>query len=156
MRILPLTGDHDREGFDCGREALNDWLRRIALQHQKKGISKTFVATLDEAPAEICGFYALTLTEVDTRALPSGRRARLPRVIPGIRLGRLAVATRFQRRKLGQLMLMNAVERVRLVREHAGVVGLFVDALDEEAAGFYAHFGFEPFQDDPFKLFLPV
>ena len=156
MRILPLTGDHDREGFDCGQESLNDWLRRIALQHQRKGVSKTFVAVLEGAPEEICGYFALTLTEVDTEGLPAERRARLQRIIPGVRLGRLAVASKYQGRRLGELMLMNAVERARLVGEHAGVVGLFVDALDEEAAGFYRHFGFDSFEDDPLKLFFPV
>ncbi|MBM4228815.1 MAG: N-acetyltransferase, partial [Gammaproteobacteria bacterium] len=36
MRILPLTGAHDRLAFDCGRDELNDWLKRIARQHQDK------------------------------------------------------------------------------------------------------------------------
>ncbi len=153
MRILPLTGNHDRQGFDCGQQELNNWLRKTALQHQKKGISKTFVATMEETPTDICGYYALTLTEVDTRELPKDRQTKLPRIIPGIRLGRLAVARKHQGKHLGQTLLMNAIERVQLIREHAGVVGLFVDAIDEQAAGFYIHFGFEPFGDEPHKLF---
>jgi GNAT superfamily N-acetyltransferase len=156
MRILALTGDHDRQGFDCGRTELNDWLRRVARQHQAKGLSKTFVATLDEQPTRIYGFYALTLTEIDTRALPEGSRKKLPRLIPGVRLGRLAVDVRYQGKRLGELLLMDAVRRVRAIREHAGVAGLFVDAIDEPAARFYAHFGFEAFADEPLKLFLPV
>ena len=156
MRILALTGDHDRESFDCGRTELNDWLRKIARQHQAKGLSKTFVAILDDQPQQICGFYALTLTEVDTRALPEGRRKNLPRLIPGIRLGRLAVDVRYQGKRLGELLLMDAVRRVRLIQEHAGVAGLFVDAIDGQAARFYGHFGFEAFADEPLKLFFPV
>ena len=61
MQILPLTGNHDRQGFDCGRPELNDWL-----------------------------------------------------------------------------------------------LHLLVDAIDDKAAAFYAHFGFEAFVDDPLNLFLPV
>ena len=156
MQILALTGDHDREGFDCGRMELNDWLRKIARQHQVKGLSKTFVAILDEQPTQICGYYALTLTEVDTRALPESNSKKLPRMIPGVRLGRLAVDVRYQGKLLGELLLMDAVRRVRLIQEHAGVVGLFVDAIDGQAAQFYAHFGFEAFADEPLKLFLPV
>ncbi len=156
MQILALTGDHDREGFDCGRKELNDWLRKIARQHQAKGLSKTFVATLDDQPKQICGFYALTLTEVDTSVLPEGCRKNLPRLIPGVRLGRLAVDIRYQGKRLGELLLMDAVRRVQLIQEHAGVIGLFVDALDENAARFYAHFGFEAFADEPLKLFFPV
>lgn len=156
MRILPLTGSNDRKDFDCGRPELNDWLRNMARQHQEKCLSKTFVAALDDAPSRICGYYALTLTEVDTRPLPEARRKKLPRMIPGIRLGRLAVDTRFQGKRLGELLLVDALERVRLIHQHAGVVGLFVDAIDDKAAALYAHFGFEAFVDDPLKLFLPV
>jgi len=156
MRILALTGDHERESFDCGRKELNDWLRKIARQHQAKGLSKTFVATLDGQPTRICGYYALTLTEVDTMALPEENRKKLPRMIPGVRLGRLAVDVRYQGKRLGELLLMDAVQRVRAIQEHAGVVGLFVDAIDGQAAQFYAHFDFEAFVDEPLKLFFPL
>jgi hypothetical protein len=81
MLIQPLTGSHDRQDFDCGRSELNGWLRNMARQHQEKGLSKTFVAILDETPSRICGYYALTLTEVDTRPLPEARRKKLPRMI---------------------------------------------------------------------------
>ncbi len=156
MLIVPLTGSHDRPGFDCGRAELNDWLRNVARQHQDKGLSKTFVAVLESRPAQICAYYALTLTEVDTHALIERRRKKLPRMIPGVRLGRLAVDRRCQGKRLGELLLMDAIDRVRLIHGHAGVVGLFVDALDEQAARFYARYGFEAFEDEPLKLFLPV
>ena len=77
-------------------------------------------------------------------------------MIPGVRLGRLAVDQRYQRKRLGQLMLMNAIERTRQIHEHAAVVGLFVDAIDEQAAKFYSRYGFEAFADDALKMFLPV
>jgi len=57
-------------------------------------------------------------------------------MIPGVQLGRLAVDQRYQRKRLGDLLLMDSIERVRRITEHAGVVGLFVD--------------------EPLKLFLPV
>ena len=156
MQILPLTGSHDRQRFDSGRPELNDWLRHTARQQQHKGLSKTFVAALEDAPTRICGYYALALTEIDIQPLPETRRKKLPRLIPGIRLGRLAVDTRYQDKCLGELLLVDALERARFIHQHAGVVGLFVDATDDKAAAFYAHFGFEAFVDDPLKLFLPV
>ena len=156
MLILPLAGSHDRQAFDCGRAELNDWLRTVARQHQDKGLSRTFVAILEDQPSDICAYYALTLTEVDTVSLSPARRKKLPRMVPGVRLGRLAVAQRHQGKRLGELMLMDSVERVRHITEHAGVVGLFVDAIDERAAQFYARYGFEAFADEPLKLFLPV
>jgi GNAT superfamily N-acetyltransferase len=156
LRITPLTGSHDRPGFDCGKPELNDWLQRVARQHQEKGLSRTFVATRNEQAAQICAYYALTLTEVDTSALSAQRRKKLPRMIPGVRLGRLAVDLRFQGKRLGELLLIDALERVRRITEHAGVTGLFVDAIDVEAARFYTRYGFEAFADEPLKLFFPV
>jgi len=50
----------------------------------------------------------------------------------------LAVDHRYKGKRLGELLLMDAFERVRRIHEHAVVVGLFVDALDQEAAGSYA------------------
>ena len=156
MLIVPLAGSHDRQGFDCGRAELTAWLRSVARQHQDKGLSKTFIAVMEDQPTQICGYYALTVTEVDTQSLSDQRRKKLPRMIPGVRLGRLAVDQRYQNKRLGELLLMDSIERVRRIHEHAGVVGLFVDAIDDQAAGFYARYGFEAFVDEPLKLFLPV
>ena len=88
MQVLPLAGSHERQGFDCGRHELNDWLRQVARQHQEKGLSKIFVAILEEVPETICGYYALTLAELESQHLPDAWRKKLPRRIPGVRLGR--------------------------------------------------------------------
>ena len=156
MRILPLTGSHDRRQFDCGRVELNDWLARVARQHQDKGLSRTYVAVDESAPEIILGYYALTLAELDTAELPSAARKRFPRRVPGIRLGRLAVSVAFQGKKLGELLLVDALERARRVSEQASGVGLFVDAIDERAAEFYRRFGFVNAPEHPLLLFFPL
>ena len=76
LLITPLTGSHDRAGFDCGRAELNDWLRKVARQHRDKGLSRTFVAVRDEAPAIMCGYFALTLAEVINTSYSVGEFAR--------------------------------------------------------------------------------
>lgn len=154
MQVRPLTGNHDRQGFDCGRQELNDWLRQVARQHQDKGLSKTFVAVREEEPSRICGYYALTLAELDNRHLPETWRKKLPRRIPGVRLGRLAVDSRYQRKGLGELLLVDALTRALRIYAEAGGIGLFVDALDEQAARYYRDFGFETSPDNPLLLFL--
>ena len=154
MRVLPLTGSHDRQGFDCGRQELNDWLRQVARQHQDKRLSKTFVAILEEAPERICGYYALTLAELENRHLPAAWRKKLPRRIPGVRLGRLAVDRQYQGKGLGELLLVDAVTRAQRICTEAGGIGLFVDVIDEKAASYYRRFGFEPSPDNSLLLFL--
>ncbi len=156
LSIRPLTGRHDRSAFDSGSAALDAWLRQTAQQHQRKGISRTFVAALHDAPHRILGFYALTACEVLTEELPADLAKRLPRRIPGIRLGRLAVDRSVQGQGLGALLLVDAIERSRKVLEQVGVHALFVDAKDERAAAFYRKYGFRPLASDPLTLVLPL
>ncbi|MDO8939595.1 MAG: GNAT family N-acetyltransferase [Methylicorpusculum sp.] len=156
MQIIPLTGSHDRQGFDCERQELNDWLRQVARQHQDKGLSKTFVAIDEAESTQICGYYALTLAELENRHLPDAWRKKLPSRIPGVRLGRLAVDRMFQNKGLGELLLVDALMRAQRIYNEAGGIGLFVDAIDEKAADYYRRFGFEAFPDNPLLLFLPA
>ena len=156
MQVLPLTGSHDRQGFDCGRPELNDWLRQVARQHQDKGLSKTFVAIREEAPERICGYYTLTLAELENRHLPVAWHKKLPRRIPGVRLGRLAVARACQGKGLGELLLVDALTRARRIHAEAGGIGLFVDAIDEQAVGYYRRLGFDASPDNSLLLFLSV
>ena len=154
LRIQPLTGRHDRSAFESASAPLDDWLRRTAQQHQRRGISKTFVAISDDEPTRILGYYALTACEVLTEELPADLAKKLPRKIPGIRLGRLAIDRTVQGQGLGELLLMDALDRSRRVLEHIGIHALFVDAKDERAASFYLKYGFRPLPQDSLTLVL--
>lgn len=156
LLVQPLTGSHDRRRFDCQRPGLNAWLSQVARQHQDKGLSKTFVLVDDTDPVRIFGFYALTLAELERSELPEVWQKKLPRRIPGVRLGRLAVDVARQGQGLGELLLMDAIHRAQRVDREAGGLGLFVDALDEHAAGFYRRYGFQCCPDQPLLLFLPT
>lgn len=120
MQIIPLTGDHDRQSFDCGIQELNGWLRQVARQHQDKGLSKTFVAVDEAQPTQVCGYYALTLAELENRHLPDAWRKKLPRRIPGVRLGRLAIEKILQNKGLGGLLLIDALMRTQRIYTEAG------------------------------------
>ena len=58
LRIDKLERNHAIDAFDCGREALNRFLIRYALQNQQAGASQSYVALADE---EIVGYYTLAL-----------------------------------------------------------------------------------------------
>ena len=105
---------------------------------------------------QLLSYYALTLAELENRHLPEAWRKKLPRRIPGVRLGGLVVDRRCQGKGLGELLLIDALTRTRRVYTEAGGIGLFVDAIDEQAAGFYRRFGFAACPDNPLLLFLPV
>ena len=156
MQVLSFTGSHDRQAFDCGRDALNTWLREVASQHQKNGLSKTFVAVKEDQPSRICAYCALTLAEIDSQHLPDSWRKKMPHRAPAVRLGRLAVGVECQGKGLGSLLLVDALMRAYRIYEQAGGIGLFVDAIDVQAAAFYRRYGFESAPDQALLMFLPV
>jgi GNAT superfamily N-acetyltransferase len=152
LRIIRLAPHHDREDFDCGEPALNDFLRRYARQQATKDFNRTYVAVEDDAP-RILGFYSLSAGAIEFHNLPA--EFRLPRYpIPVARVGRLAVDRRERGRGLGGLLLRHALRLSVTLAEQIGLHAVVVDAKHAEAAAFYAHFGFQPFQEDELKLFL--
>lgn len=154
IRIELLTGQHDRGTFDCGAPSLNDWLARMALQQQEKNYARTRVAIDEDTPTRILGYYAVVGHELDPSAAPAVRKG--PRRLPCVLLARLAVDRAAQGRGLGEQLLMDAIARTRTTIEQAAGVGLVVDALDDQAAAFYAGYGFKAFRDDPRRLFLRI
>jgi GNAT superfamily N-acetyltransferase len=155
-RIEPLTRSHARDAFDCGNEALNSYLRRIARQHAEKGISRTFVMVDTAEPITILCYATLILCEVRTDRLPARIAKKYPSVVPGAKLARLAVDRRWQRRGLGGQLLVDIMARTAAVAETVGIVALFVDAKDGAAANYYKQFGFLPMADTVLHLFLPM
>ena len=153
-----LSRAHDREGFDCGSDPLNAYLRHTARQHTERGISRTFVLVEDSVPAPkpVLGYFTLNLCQLAAAELPPELARKLPREIAGLKLGRLAVSRDRQRQGLGQRLLVAAMRKVLEVHTSAGGIGLFVDAKDEAARAWYARFGFVPLPDHPLQLFLPV
>lgn len=156
MKILPLQSHHGTEAFSCGNGALDKWFHRIAKQHLGKGISRTYVAEDPEDPRAVLGFYSLTVGAAQTAALPAAAAKGLPRKIPVVLLGRLAVDTRAQGRGLGGLLLVDALQRTVRVAAQVGIAAILVDAKDAHAASFYQHFGFQPFPESPHRLVLPI
>lgn len=160
IQLEPLAGHHARSVFDCGSEPLNCWLAQTALQHQAKGISRTFVAVpcneVVGVNATILGFYALSAGFVLINELPPRVRNKYPRQIPITRLGRLAVRADLHGQGLGKLLLADAITRARGAAQAVGSAGIFVDAKDAVATRFYSAFGFHPCEDDPMKLYLPM
>ena len=55
ISFVELNRSHNRDNFDCGVEELNHFLKNLARQNLKKGLSRTFVAIKDEIPGEILG-----------------------------------------------------------------------------------------------------
>lgn len=146
---------HDASSFDCGKDPLNTWIRNLAGQSARRGLARTFV-TCDE-DGRVCGYYALTATSISIDATTEAVRRRLPPhfPVPAILLARLAVGDADQGRGLGRSLLADALERIILAAEQVGVRAVVVDAIDDEAAAFYRHYGFDCALD-PHTLMITV
>jgi ribosomal protein S18 acetylase RimI-like enzyme len=157
-KIELLDQSHDRDGFDCGSEPLNLFLKQTARQHARRGISRTFVLVEETAgmPKAILGFFALNICQIKSVLLTSQEAKKLPREVSGVRLGRLAVAKEFQRQGIGHTLLVAAMGKFIEIFNTAGGIGLFVNAKDQDARHYYEQFGFVSLPSDEMELFLPV
>ena len=148
-------GVHERKGFDCGVPELNDYLKRLAEQHRRKGVRTPFVLVDTDAPSEILGYYCLSAAQVDAAALRESDRRKRPRYpVPCSRMGRLAIRKDRRGQGIGKLLLACAVDRCLKARTDVAAYALIVDAKDENARQFYEHYGFVAFSDEPMTLYL--
>ena len=148
----PLTAVHRVNDFACGEPSLDEWLKRRALNNQQSGASRTFVV-VDEAD-QVLGYYALAAGAVAHQLATGAVRRNMPDPVPVLVLGRLAVDSRVQGIQLGAGMLQDAVNRAISVSQNTGVRALLVQALNEQARGFYQHYGFVPSPHNPMTLML--
>ncbi len=156
LRIEPLDASHDRKRFDCGSAPLNEYLQRIARQHQEKSVSRTYVLIDDLDTTSILGFYTLAICEVESESIPPDFARRLPRRIPGVRIGRLATDLRHRGNGYGDLLLINALERVAKISRELAIAAVFVDAKNEDAKRFYLKYGFVALPGDELKIMMPI
>ncbi len=155
FRLAPLGAEHDRGLFSCGDEALDRYFRTQATQDVRRRIANCFVA-IDSATGLVAAYYTIAAASVPLVDLPQEEAKRLPRypTLPAVRIGRLAVDERFQKRGLGGSLLMDATRRT--LQAPPAVYTLLVDAKNDQAVAFYRYHGFQPLVGQPRTLFLPL
>ena len=137
--------------------ALDEYIRRFADQHRRRGISSVYVLTDLAQPEFILGYYTLSAAEVDGQRLSDAERKKLPRYpAPCFRMGRLTRRSDQRGRGLGKLLLGCAVDRCLKARQQIAAYALLVDAKDDASKAFYAHFGFKTLSDATLTLYLPL
>ncbi len=153
----PIAKRHNKEAFDCGDAALNDFLRRHARQTHDRGGAKTFVAVRDDNASLVLGFYSVSPASVEFSQTPDIIKRGLARHdVPVFRLGRLAVDKPMQGKGLGGQLLLSAGRRCLLASQEVGGVALLIDAKNDGVAHWYARYGALPLLDAPLSLLLPL
>ena len=149
-----LTPEMDRNGFSCGEPALDTYLQKQAGQDMKRGFATVVVARESLAPDVIVGFYTLCAASILLVDLPESISRKMPRYpsVPAIRLGRLAVATAYQRQHIGSLLVMDALRRA--CSTEMAWAALVVDAKNDQVVTFYEKFLFQRFKENRLSLWM--
>jgi GNAT superfamily N-acetyltransferase len=150
----PLTVSHEVSEFSCGKPSLDRWLKTRALSNQEKGF--TAVLVVHEAN-RVIGYYGLAPTAILPSTLPrSIRTGQPPNPLPCLLLGQLATDQNWIGKGIGTGLLKYALQRCVAAANLVGGRALIVNAIDIEAAGFWARRGFIPSKDDPLILFRSI
>jgi predicted GNAT family N-acyltransferase len=152
-KIEPLKSHHDRTGFCCGVPALDTYLQRQARQDLERKLAAVFVLTSGK---RISGFYTLSAHSILAADLPEGHAKKLPRFpLPVTLLGRMSVSQDLQGQRLGEFLLMHALERAWIGSQQVASWAVVVDAKSG-ARDFYLKYDFVPLPSQPDRLFLPM
>jgi len=71
-------------------------------------------------PKPILGFFSLNLCQIKAESHSADQAKKLPRDVAGVRLGRLAVAKAYQRKGIGKILLVAAMEKFLEIFNTAG------------------------------------
>ena len=155
-QIQHLDRTHRREEFSCGKPSLDEFMRSLVSQYEKRKLGRTYVAVLPN-DKKVYGYYTLAAGSVHIENIPPKAAKKLPKhPVPVILLGRLAVDQAAQGRGLGARLLMDALKRCLELSESLGVHAVEVTALDDDAKTFYLKYGFSPLLDDERHLHVPL
>jgi len=162
--FLPLDPrEVNVKSFDCGKDAINIYLRRYAAKNMSLNLNRTFVLpyTSRESPekSHVAAYYTLAHQTLVREELPDP--PQLPRYpVPVILLAQLGVDRRFHRQGLGAKTLVHALRHASQIASNPNgipALGVALDVLDEDALAFYRSFDFFlPLTDNPMKLFVPM
>lgn len=153
MNIYSLTDDHHKQDFDCGENSLNEYLKKYALQHARRGIGKTFIAVDEGSRQQILGFYTLCVGSISWENLPNNKKfPKYP--IPVVRLARLAVDMSCQGRNIGETLLMDCLQRSLKISDEIACIGIVVDAKNDNVKNFYSKYSFVELKNTPLILIL--
>ena len=149
---MALGAHHDLAAFDCGVSALNNYLKKFALQNQRNQSARTYAATRGDS---VVGYYTLAAGSARREETPARvAKGLAAHPVPVILLARLAVDAREKGKGLGAGLLKDALLRAVQAADIVGCRAVMVHAKDEAAQAFYQRFGVEQSPADPFRLFL--
>jgi ribosomal protein S18 acetylase RimI-like enzyme len=155
IKVISFDKSYNLKNFDSGEPTLNRYLTDYASQDLKRYLASVFLG-IDNSTRKVIGYYTLSSSRIDISELDNEYTKKLPNYpyLPSILIGRLAIDKDYQRQKLGEYLLLDALNKS--FKSEIAAFAVIVEAKNTRAANFYKSFGFREFLDNPDKLFLPM
>jgi len=154
---VPLNQLHKKQEFKCGKELLDNYIRRQAKQDVTRKLAACFVMADNDDNMQ--GFYTLSNASIPRESIPEVIKGKLPpsyHNLPVTLLGRLAVDINFTGQGFGELLLLDALKRSYYVSfQSIGSMAVVTDPIDKSAVRFYKKYGFISLPQGE-KMFIPM
>ena len=154
---------HDRSGFSCGEEAVDNYFKKTANKLEQAANVRLFVMV--SADQALIGSYAINGHAVDYRDLP--RRFARSRPghgsIPAAFIAMIGRDQRYSGAGFGGDLLVDALRRIAYAADSLGIAVALLDVLDcgnpqrtARRQALYESYGFQPLPSNPTRLFLAL
>lgn len=126
------------------------------MQDVRRRVARVFVGTDDDSET-INGYYTLNAASYEKVLMPTDEAKRLPHYpVPATLIGRFAVDQKRQGQGIGEILLIDAINRVVRASSEIAIYAIVVDAKNDVAARFYKRYGFQAFTSTPNRLYLSL
>ena len=163
-RIEPFDPErHDRTGFSCGVEAVDNYFKKTAGKLVSAGNVRLFVMVNPDG--NLIGFYAINAHAVDYRDLPSRFARSRPGhgSIPAAFIAMIGRDQRYSGQGFGSDLLVDVLRRMTQAADVIGLAVVLLDVLDcgdpqrtARRQSLYQSYGFQPLASNPARLYLPL
>ncbi len=103
--------------------------------------SRTYVICPQESK-RVVGYFAISMGQILAQEATGSMRRTMPKYIPAVTLGRLAIDLSCQGQGLGRALLNEVVRRSLIASAEVSARLLIVHAISPAAEAFYLHHGF--------------
>lgn len=139
-KIALLSEEHELAAFQSTNADLNNFLKYDSFRDQKNLITKTYLSFSNDI---IIGYFSMLADTIEVQAIneDDGVAGYPYRKYPCIKIARLAVDERFERKGFGRFSVLAAIGLALSVTEIIGCRYLTVDSKPESVS-FYKKLGF--------------
>ncbi|MFT5336978.1 MAG: putative GNAT family N-acyltransferase [Sphingobacteriales bacterium] len=154
-----LKSSHHREDFSCGKEPLNNYIKRQVSQDIQRKLAVCFVIIETEDKLEkVKGYYTLSSEGIPRDTIPEKFQKKFPKSyesIPSTLLGRLARDKNVNGTRVGEFLLIDALYKCHVSAKSIASFAVVVDPIDDEAKSFYEKYGFTLLPDSE-RMFISM